>query len=65
MLHRASVRLHRLHRGSPKPEVDALIAAAIAQSDNPLPDGGKGKLIIHSISAEQRPRRKSASDMQR
>jgi hypothetical protein len=40
------------------PEVEALIAAAIKQGEEPLPVSGKGKLIIRSISAKQRPRRK-------
>jgi hypothetical protein len=39
-------------------EVEALIAAAIAQAPKPLPAGGKRKLIIRSVSAKQRPRRK-------
>ena len=41
-----------------RPEVEELIAAAVAQSNAPLPPGGKGKLIIRSISEKQRPRRK-------
>jgi hypothetical protein len=43
-----------------RPEIEALIAAAIAQGKNPLAKSGKGKLIIRSISAKQRPRRKIA-----
>jgi hypothetical protein len=43
-----------------RPEVEALIAAAIAQARTPLPASGKRKLIIRSVSAKQRPRRKSA-----
>jgi hypothetical protein len=39
------------------PEVEALIAAAVAQGKTPLPSRGRGKLIIRSISAKQRPRR--------
>jgi hypothetical protein len=42
-----------------RPEVDELIAAAVAQGRTPLPASGKGRLIIRSISAKQRPRRKS------
>jgi hypothetical protein len=42
-----------------RPEVEELIAAAIAQGETPLPANGKGKLIIRSISEKQRPRRKS------
>jgi hypothetical protein len=41
-----------------QPEVEALVAAAIAQGETPLPSSGKGKLIIRSISAKQRPRKK-------
>ena len=41
-----------------RPEVEALIAAAIAQAPKPLPASGKPKLIIRSVSAKQRPRRK-------
>jgi hypothetical protein len=37
------------------PEVAALIDAAVAQA-KPLAESGKGKLIIRSISAKQRPR---------
>ena len=40
------------------PEVEELIAAAIAQSKVPLPKSGKPKLIIRSVSKAQRPRRK-------
>jgi hypothetical protein len=39
-------------------EVKALVAAAIAQARAPFPIAGCGKLIIRSISAKQRPRRK-------
>lgn len=41
-----------------RPEVEALIAAAIEKGKAPLPERGKGKLIIRSVSAKQRPRRK-------
>jgi uncharacterized protein YdhG (YjbR/CyaY superfamily) len=41
-----------------RPEVEALMAAAIARSKGPLPKTGRGKLIIRSVSAKQRPRRK-------
>jgi hypothetical protein len=41
-----------------RPEVQALVAAAIAQARAPLPADGRGKLIIRSVSAKQRPRRK-------
>jgi uncharacterized protein DUF1801 len=40
-----------------RPEVEALIAAADAQAETPMPTSGKGKLIIRSISAKQKPRR--------
>jgi len=40
-----------------RPEVEALIAAAVAQGKAPLPESGGGKLIIRSISAKQKPRR--------
>jgi hypothetical protein len=42
----------------PRPPVEALIAAAAAKSKAPLPVTGGGKLIIRSVSAKQRPRRK-------
>jgi hypothetical protein len=41
-----------------RPEVDALIAAAVAQAKAPLAASGWGRLIIRSISAKQRPRRR-------
>ena len=41
-----------------RPEVKSLITAAIAQAKMPLPARGRGTLIIRSISAKQRPRRK-------
>jgi hypothetical protein len=42
-----------------KPEVRALLQAAADRSKTPMPGQGKGKLIIRSISAKQRPRRKA------
>lgn len=42
-----------------RPAVKALIAAAEARAKAPFPKTGKGKLIIRSISAKQRPRRKT------
>jgi hypothetical protein len=42
-----------------RPEVEELIAAAIAQGETPLPASGKGKLIIRSISEKQKPRRRT------
>ena len=41
-----------------RPEVEKLIAAAIARAKTPLRTTGRGKLIIKSISAKQRPRRR-------
>ena len=41
-----------------RPEIEALIASAIARARAPLPSPGRGRLIIRSISAKQRPRRK-------
>jgi hypothetical protein len=43
-----------------RPEVEALVAAAIARSKTPLSDTGRGRLIIRSVSAKQRPRRRPA-----
>ena len=42
-----------------QPEIEALIASAIANARAPLPAPGRGRLIIRSISAKQRPRRKT------
>lgn len=44
-----------------RPEVKALLTAAVAQSRVPLAAGGAGKLIIRSVSTKQRPRRKTKS----
>lgn len=64
---------HRLLQGSGKqnrflrlpdldlladPRVQALFQAAEDQADPALPSSGKGKTILKSISAKQRPRRK-------
>jgi uncharacterized protein DUF1801 len=43
-----------------RPEVEALVAAAIAQARVRLPAHGHGKVIIRSVSAKQRSRRKPA-----
>jgi uncharacterized protein DUF1801 len=40
-----------------QPEVKALISAALSQA-KPMPRSGKGKLVIRSVSAKQRPRRR-------
>ncbi|HTR02953.1 MAG TPA: DUF1801 domain-containing protein [Thermoanaerobaculia bacterium] len=42
-----------------RPEVRALIAAAIAQLRVPLPESGRGTLVIRSVSKKQRPRRRA------
>jgi len=42
-----------------KLDVEALIKQAIAAAKTPFPPRGLGKLIIRSISAKQRPRRRS------
>src|SRR5947207_15429339 len=44
-----------------RPEVHALIAAAIARAQTPLLAHGRGRLIIRSVSAKQRPRRTAAN----
>lgn len=41
-----------------RPEVDTLIAAAVAQGETPFAASGRGKLIIRSISAKQQPRQR-------
>jgi hypothetical protein len=41
-----------------RPEVETLIAAAVGLAKTPLLAGGRGKVIIRSVSAKQRPRRK-------
>jgi len=40
------------------PDVEALIAAAIDQARVPLPSEGRGRLVIRSVAANQRPRRR-------
>jgi Domain of unknown function (DU1801) len=42
------------------PDVEALVAAAIDRAKTPLPATGRGRLIIRSVAAKQRPRRKPA-----
>jgi hypothetical protein len=39
-----------------RPDVEALIQAAIAQSEAPLPASGGGYTVIKSVSVNQRPR---------
>ena len=41
-----------------RPNVKALISAAIDRAKTPLPESGRGALIIKSVSAKQRPRRR-------
>ena len=53
-------RFVRLHSAEvlDKPEVRALLSVAAEHAGVPLPRSGPGKLIIRSVSAKQRPRRK-------
>ena len=41
-----------------RPEVEALLAAAVSRAEVCLEAKGRGKLIIRSVSAKHRPRRK-------
>ena len=43
-----------------RPEVEALITAAVSQAKTPMPATARGTLIIRSISKKQRPRHKPA-----
>jgi hypothetical protein len=43
-----------------QPAVEALIAAAVDKAKQPFPAEGGGRLIIRSVSAKQRPRRRPA-----
>ena len=43
-----------------QPDVEALLRAAVAAAP-PFPKTGKGRLVIRSVSAKQRPRRKAKS----
>lgn len=56
------VRHVRLHAAKDfdDPRIEALIAAALAQTDWPIDPSAGQRLIIKSISAKQRPRRPSA-----
>jgi hypothetical protein len=40
-----------------RPEIKALLASAIAEGDTPLPRGGRGRLVIKSVSPKRRARR--------
>ena len=42
-----------------EPAVAALLTAAARQAKTPLPVSGRGRLVISSISAKQRPRKRS------
>jgi hypothetical protein len=44
-----------------EPAVKRLLKAAAGHAKHPLPKTGKGRLIIKSISAKQRPRRRAAT----
>jgi hypothetical protein len=44
-------------RNVERPEVEALLDAAVRHGKVPLPAGGRGRLVIKSVSAKQRPRR--------
>ena len=41
-----------------RPEVRALLKAAVARSKTPFPGAGRVRLVIRSVSAKQRPRRR-------
>jgi len=41
-----------------RPEVEALFADAVAAAKTPFPASGRGKLVVRSVSAKQRPRRR-------
>ena len=43
-----------------QPAVRTLLTVAADRAKTPLPGSGRGKLIIRSVSAKQRPRRKTA-----
>jgi hypothetical protein len=40
-----------------KPEVEALLCAAAAQAETPLPTAGRGRIIVRAVAARQRLRR--------
>jgi hypothetical protein len=44
-----------------RPDVEALLAAAVAQAKVPLRPRGRGVLVIRSVSRKQRPRRRVVS----
>ena len=41
-----------------RPEIETLLSAAIAQAKTPFSSGAPGPLIIRSVWAKQRPRRR-------
>lgn len=41
-----------------RPEINALLLVAAARARAPLPPQGRGKLVIRSVSAKQRPRQR-------
>lgn len=43
-----------------RPGVDALLAGAVSQAKTKMPASGRGILVIKSVSAKQRPRRKTS-----
>lgn len=44
-----------------RPELEELLAAAVAAAKTPFQKSGRGKLIVRSVSAKQRPRRRPAT----
>ncbi len=48
-----------------RPEVEALLAAAVAQARVPFAAGGRGALVIRSVSVKQRPRRRGLKSTSR
>ena len=41
-----------------RPEIEALLAAAIKECDTPLPRSGRGRVVIRSVSSKKRARRR-------
>jgi hypothetical protein len=48
-----------------RPEVEALLAQAIAAGKAPLPSRGRGKLVIRSVAAKQRSRKRTKNEERR
>ena len=40
-----------------RPEIEELLAAAVAEADTPLPSKGRGRIVIKSVSPKLRLRR--------